>query len=505
MDTKTTISKFFISGLHCPSCEILIEKKLIKLDGVEMVDVSISKNQLTIEHHSSKKISPSYFNKLFHSDGYRFSKTPFEKHSQDPQNCPTDQTRPNYLSALLIALFIGTAFLLLNKTGFTSLVSVNSSSSLPIFILFGILAGFSTCAALTGGIILSLSQQWLSQYSQNSSNLSKLQPHLMFNLGRVLGYGLFGFILGLLGNYFTLSPVFTAALVILVSFVMATTGLQMLGVKALSGIQFSLPKSLTSRLSDEANFSGRFGPLIMGALTFFLPCGFTITAQALALNSGNPISGALIMSFFAIGTIPGLLSIGFSSVKFGGHPATSKQFSTIAGILVLLFSAYNVNSQMAVLGYPGLENILPGVLASTTSKKDVVNNASLPPIVNGVQILKMEASARGYFPANLTVRAGVPVRWEITDTGTSGCTNAIISRALFTGQIDLTPGQTSIKEFTISEPGNYRFSCWMGMVTGTIQAVDENGNAPAADLSSTDNQQSGGCGCGSSTGTCGGI
>ena len=127
---------------------------------------------------------------------------------------------------------------------------------------------------------------------------------------------------------------------------------------------------------------------------------------------------------------------------------------------------------MAVLGYPGLENILPGVLASTTSKKDTINNASLPPIVNGVQILKMEANARGYFPANLTVRAGIPVRWEITDTGTSGCTNAIISRALFTGQIDLTPGQTSVKDFTVSQPGNYRFSCWMGMVTGTVEVVN---------------------------------
>ena len=496
MDTNTTISKFFINGLHCPSCEILIEKKLIKLDGVEMVDVSLAKNQLTVEHHPSQKITPSFLNNLFKDEIYRFSTLPFKNSVKSSDSCPVDQTRPNYLSALLIALFIGTAFLLLNKTGFTSLVSVNSNSSLPVFMFFGVLAGFSTCAALTGGIILSLSQQWLSRYSQNSSNLSKLQPHLMFNLGRVLGYGLFGFILGLLGNYFTLSPVFTAALVILVSFIMAVTGLQMLGVKALSGIQFSLPKSLTGRLSDETNFSGRFGPLIMGALTFFLPCGFTITAQALALSSGNPISGALIMSFFALGTIPGLLSIGFSSVKFGGHPSTSKQFSLIAGILILLFSVYNINSQMAVLGYPGLENILPGVLASTTSKKDTINNAGLPPIVNGVQILKMEANARGYFPANLTVRAGVPVRWEITDTGTSGCTNAIISRALFTGQIDLTPGQTSVKDFTVSQPGNYRFSCWMGMVTGTIQAVDENGNAPPADLSSTDNQKVGGCGCG---------
>lgn len=94
-------------------------------------------------------------------------------------------------------------------------------------------------------------------------------------------------------------------------------------------------------------------------------------------------------------------------------------------------------------------------------------------IVNGVQIIKMGASASGYSPSTFTIKAGLPVRWEITDRGTAGCTNAVISRTLFTGQINLVPGTTSVKEFTApTTPGTYRFSCWMGMISGTIEVVD---------------------------------
>jgi len=93
------------------------------------------------------------------------------------------------------------------------------------------------------------------------------------------------------------------------------------------------------------------------------------------------------------------------------------------------------------------------------------------PVVNGKQVLKMEASSRGYQPNYFKVKAGIPVRWEITDVGTSGCTNAVISKSLFDGSINLTPGQTSTKEFTPTKPGKYKFSCWMGMISGTIEVI----------------------------------
>ena len=91
----------------------------------------------------------------------------------------------------------------------------------------------------------------------------------------------------------------------------------------------------------------------MGAATFFLPCGFTITAQTIALISGSAVQGALIMGFFALGTAPMLLLIGLSSVKFFSKPHLSMVFSRVAGFLVLFFALYNIYSQINVLGWIG--------------------------------------------------------------------------------------------------------------------------------------------------------
>ena len=121
--------------------------------------------------------------------------------------------------------------------------------------------------------------------------------------------------------------------------------------------------------------------------------------------------------------------------------------------------------------------VAPAGTTPTTANTPAASGNSVqpPPVVNGKQVIKMEAGPSGYSPDVFTVRAGAPVRWEIKDVGTSGCTNAIISQDLFSGQIALTPGQASTKEFTPKKAGKYRFSCWMGMVTGTINVVDGTG------------------------------
>jgi plastocyanin domain-containing protein len=113
----------------------------------------------------------------------------------------------------------------------------------------------------------------------------------------------------------------------------------------------------------------------------------------------------------------------------------------------------------------------------------------------------MDALAYGYEPAYFRVRAGVPVRWEIADKGFSGCTNAILSRGLFEGQIDLLSGTTTIKEFTPKNRGEYKFSCWMGMASGVIEVIDpstDSGPAQGGVDASGGEVPSGaqGCGCG---------
>ena len=494
--TKEVIYK--VSGMHCASCELLIEKKLLEMNNIKSVEAMAGKGEVIIEYLENKP-SVEKLNHMFRKENYIFFDQPAIIGKEIKHN--------ESLIIFGIAILLIILFLSLNKLGLSGSASVNSASSLPAFFIFGLLAGVSSCAALVGGIVLSMSKQWLDLYSDRESTWQKLQPHLMFNSGRLLSYTFFGFILGLIGSKLNISLRFTALLIIAVSIMMVFLALQMLGLKAFRKFQFTLPKFITRYIADEANFKGEYMPAIMGAMTFFLPCGFTITAQGLALISSNPLHGSLIMLLFALGTAPTLLVIGLSSVKFFSRPHLALRFSKIAGILVLFFALFNFNNQLNVLGF----NSFNDLFITKAASKAVTEAKDLPPLVDGKQVIKMNASARGYSPNYFKLRAGLPVRWEITDTGTSGCTNAVISNNLFSGQIDLTPGQTSIKEFTAPTlPGKYKFSCWMGMVSGIIEVVDKGGTAPQNNVNGWGNlftpsgaESSGGscgingrCGCG---------
>ena len=480
-ETKEQI--YYVSGMHCASCELLIEKGLLEIKGVKSVEASTTKGQVTIEY-SGNKPYPKYLNTLFKANGYVFSEQPLKAEKNG------SNTNKGIFNSLIIAGIIILGFIFLNKLGLTALINVSSGSSLIAFLLFGVLAGLSTCAALVGGMVLSMSKQWQSS-----------KPHLMFNFGRLLSYGLFGAVLGLIGSKLRLSLSFTSILVILVSVLMFFLALQMLGVKAFRRFQISLPKFITRRIANQSNLNDRYMPFILGALTFFLPCGSTITAQGLALLSGSPIQGGLIMLFFALGTLPILLMIGLSSVKLSSRPHLSNRFLKVAGIVVIFFVLFNVNNQLNLLGLPNFNDAFAKINSGTTSTNTILNDKDLPPIINGKQVITMSASSSGYTPNYFKVRVNVPVRWEITDRGTSGCTNAVISKNLFDGPINLTPGQTSIKEFTPTKAGKYKFSCWMGMITGIIEVVDAQGssaNTNTANAAEVPIAPSGaqGCGCG---------
>jgi len=454
---------YFVQGMHCASCEILIEKKLLELEGIKSVEAKASKGEVLIEYEGELP-SAEKLNKIFKKENYVFS---------DRENEFSDGfNRKEFLITFGMGLLIILLFIGLIRLGLSGLINVNSSSSLITFFVFGLLAGISTCAALVGGLVLSMSKQWLELYPENESTITKLQPHFMFNAGRLVSYLILGAVLGAIGSKLQFSLKFTSILVIAVSVMMIFLALQMLGLKAFRKFQFTMPKFITRYIADESNFKGRYTPFLMGAFTFFLPCGFTITAQGLALISGSPIQGGLIMLFFALGTLPMLLAIGISSVSFSKRHHLSFRFLKVAGFLLLFFALYNINSQFNVLGLSSFNDVGNKIIQPPNVKEE-----GFAPIVNGKQILKMEASSSGYNPDYFKVKSGIPVRWEIKDIGTSGCTNAVISRSLFDGPINLTPGQTSIKEFTPTKPGKYKFSCWMGMVSGLIEVVDNKGTS----------------------------
>ena len=484
---------YFVKGMHCASCEIIIEKKLSALKEIRSVEASADNGKVVVVYEGHRP-STGRLNEILKRENYLFFDQPVKTIEKEGGG--------NFFIIAGTALFLIIGFFILKNSGLAGLINVNSASSLPMFFLLGLLAGVSSCAALVGGVILSMSKQWIGMYSERNSTLEKLQPHFMFNAGRIASYAILGGAIGALGSKLQISLTFTSVLIVAVSVIMVFLALQMLGVNKFQKFKFAMPRFITRRIADETKFKGKQMPFLMGALTFFLPCGFTITAQGLALLSGNALQGALIMLFFVIGTTPALLAIGLSAVKFSKKPHMADKFLKVAGVLILFFALFNINSQLNVLGFSSLSDIK---FNSNQQNKQIINNnkEGFPPIVNGKQVIKMNASGSGYAPNYFKVKAGIPIRWEITDKGTSGCTNAIISKGLFDGQISLTPGEISVKEFTPTKAGKYKFSCWMGMVSGIIEVVDGK-TAVVANSNDSNVIPSGakGCGCGSG-GSCG--
>jgi len=103
------------------------------------------------------------------------------------------------------------------------------------------------------------------------------------------------------------------------------------------------------------------------------------------------------------------------------------------------------------------------------------NTGGLAPIVDGKQEIKMTVLAVDYSPRSFKVKAGVPVRWEITSSGEPGCASgAVFSKILPSGSVYLNPdqGQVTVAEFTPQNAGVYKFSCSMNMARGEIEVVN---------------------------------
>jgi hypothetical protein len=77
--------------------------------------------------------------------------------------------------------------------------------------------------------------------------------------------------------------------------------------------------------------------------------------------------------------------------------------------------------------------------------------------------MQMEVKGFEYFPKTITIKAGIPTKFEITDNGSIGCARAVFARGLYPDVILLEPGLNSV-EFIAPAAGTYQISCTMWMV-----------------------------------------
>lgn len=479
MIKKTSIS---IKGMHCRSCELLIEDELSKIEDVKKV-VVCQKNG-TAEIYHSKELNLNRIETSINQAGYALGK------EEKPL---ISKNLNDYLDLIIAGLIIAVFFFFASNFGLFSLTNKTSGnfSSLPIVLLIGLTAGISTCMALVGGLVLGASARFAEKHP-NATSVQKFKPHIFFNLGRIISYFVLGAVIGFAGSFFQLSPFILGFLTIAVGVVMLFLGFQLIEIfPRLSNSTFTLPKTISRFLGIKDTSAKEYShtnSMFMGALTFFLPCGFTQAMQLYAISTGNPVSGALTMGVFAIGTAPGLLGIGGLTSVIKG--AFAKSFFKFAGVVVILLAFFNLSNGLNLAGF-NLSIFADSKVSSPDS--NVV-------VKDGVQVVKMTQSTNGYSPNSFTIKKGLPVKWIITSTDVNTCASTIVS-AKFNIRQSLQEGENVI-EFTPTEVGQARFSCIMGMYNGVFNVVDQGDNSTT--INNTDvSQTAKGCGGGAGAASCG--
>ena len=212
---------------------------------------------------------------------------------------PSGSESARYVKIGAVFLLVIAGYLLLQRFDFLpQSFGISENMSYGIVFVLGLLAAFSTCMAVTGGLLLAISGRHAEESAERGA-WERFRPHIFFNMGRIVSYTIFGGAIGALGSALTLSSRASGILTIAVALLMILLGIRMLRIFPwLNRFTPRLPRFLTERAYDFGSQSGQT-PFFAGAATFFLPCGFTQALQLYVLGLGSASVGATTMFVFA--------------------------------------------------------------------------------------------------------------------------------------------------------------------------------------------------------------
>lgn len=331
---SATTHTFFVKGMHCNSCVMLTERALGDLEHVKRAAASLTSCCIEVEGEfggRSDAAIAAELSSVLRPHGYELA-----------LEAPREARAHELLIAAPIALLFAAGFIALQKLGIVSIAGEGALSYGTAFMI-GVVASLSTCMAVVGGLVLSMS----SSYAKRGDTI---RPHLLFHASRLVTFFVLGGAIGALGTAFQLSIGASFALNMLVAAVMLMLGLNLLDVfQSTKRFQLAMPRFLSDRLLALGSAQSAATPLIAGAATFVLPCGFTQAMQVYTLSTGGALAGGLTMLSFALGTLPVLALLSFGSAGLG-RSAYRGVFFKSAGLIVILFALLNVITGLAAIG-----------------------------------------------------------------------------------------------------------------------------------------------------------
>ena len=322
---------FHVSGTHCAACKIFIEDTLSEQIGISRANVDLKRETVSIDttlDDNQHKLAEILTEKIKHN-GYALS---VEKQAKERKDTGV------IWQALPIGLAFLALFFIVQKSGILNF-GLGGTVTPVISFIIGLVASVSSCLAVVGGLVLSLSA------TVSQDKISDVKPMMLFHGGRLISFAVLGGVLGAIGSAIGISFTLTAILGILASVVMIVLGVNLVGIFEKNAI--ALPSSLFNFFRKVEHKT--IAPFLVGVGTFFLPCGFTQAMQIAALSSGSFLSGLLIMTAFALGTLPMLALLSFGSASFAQSKHAPLFFKS-AGVVVIGLGAFALLAGLAGLG-----------------------------------------------------------------------------------------------------------------------------------------------------------
>jgi len=445
-----------VAGMTCRSCEVRINRYVGRLPGVEAVSASAVRGRVEIE--SSAPMSASAIRGAINAAGYELGRSAWIE--RDPVVWGTAGV------GLVLVVGVAVALGLSGVSGLADSAGDLASGGIAVALLLGLAAGVSTCMAMVGGLVLALSASYTASVTARGEGApgvtAQLRPVVVFLVGRVVGYGAFGAVLGAVGATLALPAAVTAAMMIAVAVLMTILGIRLTGLSPrVAAWSPTLPMGLATRLGLADGQRGGYSDgraAALGAASFFMPCGFTQAVQVFALSTGSPVFAGALLATFALGTAPGLLAVaGLPIVMPSGFRPTLLR---LAGVAVLAFALVNASAGLRLAGVT-----LPGAGGGGAQAAVAAGTSS-----GAKQQLATTQNADGYSPGNVTIYSGEATTWTIDSKSTASCASSIEVPLLnISKRLHLGPNTIELPPLSA---GTVSYSCSMGMFGGAITVVD---------------------------------
>jgi sulfite exporter TauE/SafE len=221
------------------------------------------------------------------------------------------------------------------------------------------LVGSMHCIGMCGPIVLALP-------ANKSGGFNFYSGRLLYNLGRVLTYSLFGLIFGVIGSGFFIAG-FQRWLSIIPGIIIILLVVIPSGTKNKIINSFNFSSGIKHLFGKLINSNSLFTLFIIGILNGFLPCGFVYAGLAGALVLGDIWQSTLFMFFFGLGTIP----LMYSASVAGGfiNSKVKLKFRKIIPVLAVVFGLILILRGLNL----GIPYISPKMDKTQSQMKDCCN------------------------------------------------------------------------------------------------------------------------------------